>query len=121
MGGYGALFLAERYPGLISAVAAISPAIWTTYRQARSANPGAYATAADFAADDAVTHASSLSHTAVRIAVGDDDPFYPGVIDLSRTLPPQAIVEHSRGCHTSPFFRAQQPLSLQFLNQHLST
>jgi hypothetical protein len=33
---------------------------------------------------------------------------------------PQAIVEHSHGCHTSPFFRAQQPLSLQFLAEHLA-
>jgi enterochelin esterase-like enzyme len=120
MGGYGALLLAERDPRLISAVAAISPAIWTTYGQARNANPGAYATAADFATDDAVTHASALNHTAVRIAVGDDDPFYPGVVILTRALPPQAIVEHSHGCHTSPFFRAQQPLSLQFLAEHLA-
>jgi S-formylglutathione hydrolase FrmB len=28
MGGYGALLLAEKYPHLITAVAAISPAIW---------------------------------------------------------------------------------------------
>src|SRR6266487_4251144 len=39
MGGYGALILAEKYPGLVTAVAAISPAIWTSYAQARSANP----------------------------------------------------------------------------------
>ena len=55
MGGYGALLLAEKHPGLIAAVAAISPAIWTSYAQARAANAGAYASAADFAADDAVT------------------------------------------------------------------
>ena len=40
MGGYGALLLAERYPSLIRAVAAISPAIWTSYEQAQAANPG---------------------------------------------------------------------------------
>ena len=38
MGGYGSLLLAERHPRLISAVSAISPAIWTTYSEARSAN-----------------------------------------------------------------------------------
>jgi S-formylglutathione hydrolase FrmB len=31
MGGYGALAIAERYPRQVSAVAAISPAIWTSY------------------------------------------------------------------------------------------
>src|SRR5487761_1916758 len=34
MGGYGALSLAERHPGLVAAVAAISPAVWTSYAQA---------------------------------------------------------------------------------------
>ena len=57
MGGYGALLLAEKHPHLVAAVAAISPAIWTSYAQARAANPGAYASAAAFAANDAVTHA----------------------------------------------------------------
>jgi enterochelin esterase-like enzyme len=120
MGGYGAILLAERFPRLITAVAAISPAIWTTYAQARSANPGAYATAADFAADDAVTHTSALNATAVRVAIGNDDPFQPGVVALARQLPPHAVVVYSHGCHTSPFFRSQQPQSLQFLGQHLT-
>ena len=42
MGGYGALLLAEKYPTLIGAVAAISPAIWTSYSQASAVNTGAY-------------------------------------------------------------------------------
>src|SRR5579863_1183605 len=41
MGGYGALLMAERFPGLVRAVAAISPAVWTTYAEAHGANPGA--------------------------------------------------------------------------------
>ena len=82
MGGYGALLLAEKYPDLIRAVAAISPAIWTSYDEARSANPGAYATEADFVASDAVTHAGALAGTPVRVASGNDDPFHPGVVAL---------------------------------------
>jgi S-formylglutathione hydrolase FrmB len=39
MGGYGAILLAEKYPGLIGAVAAISPAIWTSYAEARHTGP----------------------------------------------------------------------------------
>ncbi|HSZ40542.1 MAG TPA: alpha/beta hydrolase-fold protein [Trebonia sp.] len=120
MGGYGALLLAEKQPRLISAVAAISPAIWTSYTQARSVNAGAYATAADFTADDAVTHASALARTPARIASGDDDPFRPGVQALARALPDTAVVEFAKGCHNGSFFAAQEPPSLSFLAAHLT-
>lgn len=120
MGGYGALLVAERYPGLVAAVAAISPAVWTSYAEAAGANPGAYASASDFAADDVVTHASSLAGKPVRIASGVDDPFHPGVMALARALPAGAIVDISNGCHTGDFFVAQEPPSLEFLAQHLA-
>jgi enterochelin esterase-like enzyme len=121
MGGYGALLIAEKYPDLIGAVAAISPAIWTSYEQARAVNSAAYASAADFAEDDAVTHASALTRTPVRVASGNDDPFHPGVVALARALPATAEVEFSQGCHTGSFFTAQEPPSLQFLGKHLAT
>jgi enterochelin esterase-like enzyme len=120
MGGYGAILLAEKYPQLISAVAAISPAIWTGYGQAHAANPGAYASAEDFAADDAVTHAGALAGLSVRVASGDDDPFHPGVLALARALPREAVVEITKGCHTGPFFLAQEYPSLAFLARHLA-
>jgi S-formylglutathione hydrolase FrmB len=125
MGGFGALLLAERRPDLISAVAAISPAIWTSYDQARAANAGAYASAADFAADDAVTHAAALARVPVRIAAGFGDPFYPGVQALARALPKRTggeppVVSFSGGCHDSSFFTAQEPPSLAFLARHLT-
>jgi enterochelin esterase-like enzyme len=119
MGGYGAVLLAEKYPHLIGAVAAISPAIWTSYAQARSANAGAYASAADFAQDDAVTHAAALAKTPIRLASGYDDPFYPGVQALARALPKSAEVYFGGGCHTDSFFSAQEPPSLAFLARHL--
>jgi pimeloyl-ACP methyl ester carboxylesterase len=119
MGGYGALLLAEKYPHLIDAVAAISPAIWTSYAQAHAANPGAFASPAAFTADDAVTHAAALARTPVRVAAGYDDPFYPGVRALARALPAGAVVDFGKGCHTGPFFAGQQPPSLAFLASHL--
>jgi enterochelin esterase-like enzyme len=120
MGGYGALLMGEKHPQLFSAVAAISPAIWTTYTEARAANAGAYTSAEDFRANDAVTHASSLAGRPVRVAAGDDDPFLPGVKALAKTLPPGATVDLSRGCHTGPFFASQEPPSLAFLAEHLT-
>jgi S-formylglutathione hydrolase FrmB len=125
MGGYGAILLAEKYPDLIGAVAAISPAIWTSYAEAQSANAGAYASAADFAQDDAVTHAAALANVPVRVAAGHDDPFYPGVQALTRALPKNPggtppEVHLGSGCHTAPFFSAQEPQSLAFLARHLT-
>ena len=120
MGGYGALLLAEKYPDLIGAVAAISPAIWTSYAQAEAVNSGAYASAAAFTASDAVTHAGALVHTPVRVASGLDDPFHPGVMALAQRLPSSAVVDISQGCHTGEFFNAQEPPSLKFLASHLA-
>ena len=120
MGGYGCLLLAEKRPDLVSAVAAISPAIWTSYAQARVANAGAYASAAAFAANDAVTHAAPLGHLPVRVASGYEDPFYPGVQALARALPAGAVLDFGKGCHTNPFFVAQEPPSLAFLASHLA-
>jgi pimeloyl-ACP methyl ester carboxylesterase len=121
MGGYGALLQAEKYPHLIGAVAAISPAIWTSYEEAMTANAGAYASAGDFADCDAVTHARALTGIPVRIASGQGDPFHPGVVALAAALPAGAVVEFSPGCHTGAFFEEQEPPSLSFLSEHLES
>jgi enterochelin esterase-like enzyme len=120
MGGYGAILLAEKFPRLIAAVAAISPAIWTSYAEAQSANAGAYASAADFVADDAVTHAAALARIPVRVASGYDDPFYSGVQALTRALPKTAETYFGSGCHTGAFFNSQEPPSLAFLARYLA-
>ena len=121
MGGYGAIVVkAERYPALVRAVAAISPAIWTSYTEAHGANPGkCMPSAQDFAAYDAVTHASALAGIPVRLASGLDDPFQPGVRAMAAALG-HATTDFSRGCHSGPFFLAQEPPSLAFLSDHLS-
>jgi enterochelin esterase-like enzyme len=120
MGGYGALLLAEKCPRLFAAVAAVSPAVWTSYPQARQANPGAFASAAAFAADDVITHAAALRHRPVRVASGHGDPFYPGVRALARALPAGAEAVFGPGCHDDSFFITQEPPSLTFLACHLA-
>ena len=52
--------------------------------------------------------------------VGRALSFHPGVVALAPQLSPQAVVVDTPGCHTSPFFKSQQPLSLQSLGKHLS-
>ncbi len=77
MGGYGALLLAEKYPELIGAVAAISPAIWTSYAEAQAVNSGAYASAAAFS--------DERCRDACRRAWGDARS---GRVRLRRSVPP---------------------------------
>jgi enterochelin esterase-like enzyme len=120
MGGYGALLLAEKHPDLVTAVAAISPAIWTSYAQARAVNAQAYASAADFAACDVITHARALAKTPVRVASGYDDPFYPGVQALAKALPNGTVASFGKGCHDGAFFAEQEPPSLAFLASHIA-
>jgi len=119
MGGYGALAIAERFPGLVAAVAAISPAVWTSYSQAHAANSGAFTSASTFNKGDVIAHASSLQGIAVRVASGVDDPFHPGVEQLVRALRSRSTEVFSAGCHTDSFFLEQEPPSIAFHSHHL--
>ena len=67
-----------------------------------------------------MTQASALTGIPVRVASAMDDPFHPGVVALAAVLPRPAMVEFSQGCHTGPFFTAEEPPSLEFLGAHLS-
>ena len=120
MGGYGALILAEYYPHLFRAVAAISPAIWTSYDEAKSANAGAYSDRAEFDRYDAVTHTAALRGLPIRIASGNADVFHDGVVALTNRLPASAEIVFGNGCHTRPFFAEQEPPTMSFLAQHLA-
>jgi len=119
MGAYGALTIAERHPGLVAAVAAISPAIWTSYGQANAANASAFVSPAAFATGDVIAHASALTGVRVRVASGIDDPFLPGVQQFVKALPIGNTITISAGCHTEPFFYEQEPPALEFLFRHL--
>ena len=121
MGGYGALAIAESYPQLVRCVAAISPAVWTSFDQARAANDGAFASAATFTTYNIIANAGQLQVPSVRVASGVDDPFHPGVVQLLKVLPPNVVTYVGQGCHSTPFFVSQEPASLAFLASHLSS
>ncbi len=119
MGGFGALAMAEADPQLFLGVAAISPAIWTTFGQAQAANDIAFASRAAFERYDVVTHAYRLAGIPLRVAVGRDDPFYPGVDAFLRAAPHVERVAITAGCHTDSFFLSQEPPSLDFLSRYV--
>jgi putative esterase len=117
MGGFGALALAESVPHLIAGVAAISPAIWTTYDEARDANPSAFASRQTFEKYDVISHAGKLTGLPLRVAVGADDPFLTGVKTFVEAVAHPEKVVFDSGCHTDSFFLAQEPPSIQFLSR----
>ena len=147
MGGYGALLLAERFtaaaattaphvtsaaakgPGpagavpAVAAVAAMSPAIFATYADARSADEGAFDSQADFARNDVFAGIGKLQHVPTWVACGADDPFQPEVAlfrarlaALTRHRVPGGIVA---GCHDDAFWARNLPAALQFTGRHL--
>jgi S-formylglutathione hydrolase FrmB len=135
MGGYGALLLASQLEPArskttrssgeapaVAAVAAASPAIFTSYPAAIGANSASFDSPADFAANDvrSLARLAVLRRLPVRIDCGTDDPFTPQATLLRHDLanPPGAITS---GCHDQPFWRRNLPAELSFLGQHLMT
>jgi S-formylglutathione hydrolase FrmB len=148
MGGYGALLLAERFaatagatplpvttaptersalasavPG-VAAVAALSPAIFASYADARSADEGAFDSQADFARNDVYADISALRDVPTWIGCGVDDPFQPQaalfrarLAALTGQQVPGGITE---GCHDDGFWLRNMPAALHFIGTHLS-
>ncbi len=140
MGGYGALLLAERLasgalpakigksatgrPPEPAAVAAISPAIFASYADARAASPGAFDDRADFERNDVQAAVAELRRVPAWIACGADDPFQPQASLLRARLarltghqPPGGILP---GCHDTAFFERNMPAAVEFAAGHLS-
>ena len=147
MGGYGALLLAERIaaaagttPTLaapaappppaaatgipaVAAVAAMSPAIFATYADARSADKRAFDSQADFTTNDVFAGISALRHVPTWVACGADDPFQPQAALFNARL--AALTSHQvpggiiGGCHDDVFWLRNLPTALHFIGGHL--
>jgi acetyl esterase/lipase len=122
MGGYGALLLAEqltgRKPG-VTAVAALSPAIFASYAGAVAANPASFDSPADFARHDVLTDAAALRAVPTWISCGTDDPFEPEAALMRSRL--AAVSGHTpaggitSGCHDDAFWARNLPAALAYL------
>jgi S-formylglutathione hydrolase FrmB len=147
MGGYGALLLAERIaaavgttPPLVTpaparrpapasdvpavaAVAALSPAIFATYADARSADKEAFDSQADFARNDVLAGIGALRHVPTWVACGVDDPLQPEAALFRARL--AALARHqvpggiTGGCHDDAFWLRNLPAALRFIGAHL--
>ncbi|MGH3125060.1 MAG: hypothetical protein ACRDND_29105, partial [Streptosporangiaceae bacterium] len=152
MGGYGALLIAEQFsaeqpstftfrtrrhgteelraagqPGggpAVAAVAALSPAVFASYDDARAANPGAFDSPADFTRNNVVSGLVTLRRVPAFIACGTDDPFQPEAALVRSRL--AALTHHPvpggimPGCHDGSFWARHWPAALEFVGAHQS-
>ena len=152
MGGYGALLIAEQFsaeqsgtlrfrtkrqgteqqraagePGgspAVAAVAALSPAVFASYDDARAANPEAFDSPADFTRNNVVAGLFTLRRVPGFIACGTDDPFQPEAALVRSRL--SALTHHPvpggimPGCHDGSFWARHWPAALEFVGAHQS-
>ena len=117
MGGFGALLLASR--GRVSglrAVAAMSPAVWSSYDAGmRSAFDGP----ADFGANDVFALRPRLAAISKRIDCGTEDELVSTVRQYRSGLPGRVEGGFQPGGHDGLYWRSILPDVLDFLGRHL--
>jgi S-formylglutathione hydrolase FrmB len=136
MGGYGTLLLAERLSGAaaagagpagtrpaVAALAALAPAIFRSYADARRADPRAFDGAADFARNDVFSRIFALRDAPSYIACGSSDPFEPMGLLRSRLQevsgrPAAGGIEG--GGHDDAFWARHFPAALSFIDGQLA-
>ncbi|MEV1286835.1 alpha/beta hydrolase-fold protein [Micromonospora sp. NPDC049679] len=101
MGGFGALLLAEAFPGFVRAVAAFSPAV----------RPG----------DNVFAGAARLRGTPVGLWCGRSDDFYDDVRALADALPERPVVSaYDEGGHDFGYWSTVTPAAFDFIARALA-
>jgi S-formylglutathione hydrolase FrmB len=117
MGGFGALLLASR--GRVSglrAVAAMSPAVWSSYGEAMQ---GAFDGPADFAVNNVFALRPRLAAIPKRIDCGSDDDLAATVRQYRSGLPGRVEGGFQPGGHDALYWRSNLPDVLDFLGRSL--
>ena len=122
MGGYGALLLAEKYPDADPRRRRHQSRHLDQLRRGAGGQPWRLRVSGRLRRRRrGHAHWRALADTPVRVASGNDDPFHPGVLALAHVAAADRRRSCCRqGCHTGPFFTAQEPPSLQFLARNLT-
>lgn len=116
MGGYGALLLAGRDRLSVRAVAAASPALFTS---AGATPQGAFDSAEDFARNDVLAHPEWLDGVPLRVDCGRSDPFWATARRFADELAERPAGAFGSGAHTASYWRSVAPAELAFLGRHL--
>jgi len=117
MGGYGALLMGQQLGARrVSAVAAVSPAIFASFS---AATDGSFDNAADFAANDPRTAPAKLNGIKVFIDCGTSDPFFDQATAMRDMLRPTPAGGTSPGAHTDAYMTRVAPQQMDFLGTAL--
>jgi S-formylglutathione hydrolase FrmB len=120
MGGYGALLLAQTLgSSRVTAVAASSPAVFSSYVNAKATNAQAFDDAGDFARHDVSAGLNRLDGVSTWIDCGHSDPFADVTGRLRSRLhePAGGLFE---GCHDGSYWGRRAQGQLTFLGRHLA-
>jgi enterochelin esterase-like enzyme len=117
MGCFGALVYARQRPVGLIAVAALSPALFRGWTQARARH--AFSGEPAWAAAEPLRHLGALP-AGLRLGVwcGEQDPFAPVARELARRAP-AAVASFGPGGHDFGYYRTALPAIVHFLGEQL--
>ncbi|TDD28580.1 esterase [Actinomadura sp. KC06] len=119
MGGYGALVLTRRLGAArTAAVVASSPALFSSYEDARSANRRAFDGRDDFARNDVFASLDALKGVPLRVDCGDSDPFARMTRRFRDRVRPEGSM--GGGCHDVAYWQRLLRPQLAFLGHRLA-
>jgi pimeloyl-ACP methyl ester carboxylesterase len=116
LGGYGALYCATLPDTEVSAVAALSPALWKHPGEWRE---GTFDDDADFAATNVWDRRDRLRGIPLRIDCGASDVFVDRVREFRGSLDPTPAGGIEEGGHDGRYWSRQTPAELAFIGQAL--
>jgi pimeloyl-ACP methyl ester carboxylesterase len=116
LGGYGALYYATLPDTEVSAVAALSPALWKHPGEWRE---GTFDDDADFAATNVWDRRDRVRGIPLRIDCGASDPFVDRVREFRGSLDPTPAGGIEEGGHDGRYWSRQTPAELAFIGQAL--
>lgn len=110
MGGYGALLAAETAPARFQAVAAASPALWTSPTATAA---GAFDGPDDYHRHDVFAGVAALQPLTVRVDCGTGDPFHDADRAFVARLQPSAQTSFGPGLHDAAYWRSVAPAQVR--------
>ncbi|WP_199440124.1 alpha/beta hydrolase [Umezawaea beigongshangensis] len=115
-GGAGALNLARRTP--LAAVAAVSPAVFARWSDARRLD--AFASEESWREHEPLLHVDDLpDDTAVGVWCGREDPLYDASLTLAQATRAE-FASFGHGAHDNAYWYRALPSALAFLSTHLA-
>jgi S-formylglutathione hydrolase FrmB len=114
MGGSGVLQYGQRRQGELDAVAAISPALFPTWGDARTVD--AYENEAAWALHEPLRHLDQPFARKVGVWCGEEDPFHDPAQRLAGIA---AVARFAPGLHTGGYWLRVMPDALSFVGRSL--